>query len=82
MSNHEPTLGSRNYQNSIRLYQVQLYPCSEVVQDIVFSKLIKSIQGTISDGLLAWRFYVLYERKRWALYAPAVAIAMNTSALT
>ncbi|KAI0818964.1 hypothetical protein BC629DRAFT_1465552 [Irpex lacteus] len=27
--------------------------------------------GFVSDGLLAWRFYIVYGRKRWAKYIPA-----------
>ncbi|KIP09943.1 hypothetical protein PHLGIDRAFT_115926 [Phlebiopsis gigantea 11061_1 CR5-6] len=37
-----------------------------------------TVAGTLSDGLLAWRFYVLHDRARWALYVPTVAIFLNT----
>ncbi|KAF8274000.1 hypothetical protein EI94DRAFT_1714488 [Lactarius quietus] len=30
-----------------------------------------------SDGTLAWRFYIIFERKRWALYLPATAVVAN-----
>ncbi|KAI0089389.1 hypothetical protein BDY19DRAFT_942180 [Irpex rosettiformis] len=31
----------------------------------------------ISDGLLAWRFYHVFERRRWALYIPVTAISIT-----
>jgi len=30
-----------------------------------------------SDGTLAWRFYLIFERQRWALYLPATAVVAN-----
>jgi len=30
-----------------------------------------------SDGTLAWRFYIIFEKKRWALYLPATAVVAN-----
>ncbi|KAI0705826.1 hypothetical protein BC835DRAFT_1409892 [Cytidiella melzeri] len=36
-----------------------------------------TVAGLLSDGLVAWRFYVIYEHKRWALYGPATAVAIN-----
>ncbi|KAI0086342.1 hypothetical protein BDY19DRAFT_995948 [Irpex rosettiformis] len=33
--------------------------------------------GFLSDGLVAWRFYVVYGRKRWAMYLPATAVIVN-----
>ena len=35
-------------------------------------------QALLSDGTLAWRFYVVFGKKKWALYLPAVAVMMNT----
>jgi len=32
----------------------------------------------LSDGTLAWRFYVVFGKKKWALYLPALAVMMNT----
>ncbi|KAI9444718.1 hypothetical protein H4582DRAFT_2070483 [Lactarius indigo] len=32
----------------------------------------------LSDGTLAWRFYIVFGRKKWALYLPAAAVMMNT----
>jgi len=32
----------------------------------------------LSDGTLAWRFYVVFDKRKWALYLPAVAVTMNT----
>ncbi|GJE86385.1 hypothetical protein PsYK624_024650 [Phanerochaete sordida] len=36
-----------------------------------------TLAGLISDGLLAWRFYVVFDRARWALYGPSFAILVN-----
>lgn len=36
-------------------------------------------QAFISDGLLAWRFYVIYGRPRWGLWSAAVALSANSS---
>ncbi|KAH8990155.1 hypothetical protein EDB86DRAFT_1801237 [Lactarius hatsudake] len=32
----------------------------------------------LSDGTLAWRFYIVFGRKKWALYIPTVAVMTNT----
>ncbi|KAI9452560.1 hypothetical protein BJY52DRAFT_1292328 [Lactarius psammicola] len=32
----------------------------------------------LSDGTLAWRFYIVFGRKKWALYLPAAAVMINT----
>ncbi|KAN0134268.1 hypothetical protein V8E53_007766 [Lactarius tabidus] len=32
----------------------------------------------LSDGTLAWRFYVVFGKQKWALYLPAAAVTMNT----
>ena len=39
-------------------------------------------QALLSDGTLAWRFYVVFNKEKWALYLPAVAVMMNTSELS
>ncbi|KAI0690053.1 hypothetical protein BC835DRAFT_1418064 [Cytidiella melzeri] len=36
-----------------------------------------TVAGFLCDGLVAWRFYVVYGRKRWAFYVPAVAVILN-----
>ncbi|KAI0089410.1 hypothetical protein BDY19DRAFT_102283 [Irpex rosettiformis] len=41
------------------------------------STLTTSIACAISDGLLAWRFYNVFGRRRWALYIPAAAVLVN-----
>ncbi|KAF7796699.1 hypothetical protein EIP86_007882 [Pleurotus ostreatoroseus] len=33
--------------------------------------------GTISDGLLAYRFWVIFNKKRWALFIPMTAIGIT-----
>ncbi|KAI0771376.1 hypothetical protein BC629DRAFT_1595617 [Irpex lacteus] len=37
-----------------------------------------TLAGLISDGLLAWRFYVVYGRHPWALWIPMSMIILNT----
>ncbi|KAI0690066.1 hypothetical protein BC835DRAFT_1548651 [Cytidiella melzeri] len=44
---------------------------------LFITSLTSTVAGFISDGLLAWRFYVIYGRKRWALYGPLVALVVN-----
>lgn len=34
-------------------------------------------QGLIADGLLAWRFMVIFGRAKWALYLPVIAVVVN-----
>ncbi|KAI0690063.1 hypothetical protein BC835DRAFT_206872 [Cytidiella melzeri] len=41
------------------------------------TSITTTVAGLISDGLLAWRFYVMYGRKRWAFYGPLVALITN-----
>lgn len=38
------------------------------------------LQGLLSDGLLAHRFWVIFDRKRWALYIPATFVIVTGSA--
>lgn len=33
--------------------------------------------GMLADGLLAWRFYVLYDQQRWALWVPMFFVIIN-----
>jgi len=33
------------------------------------------VAGLLSDGVLAWRFYALYDRKRWTLFIPGALLA-------
>ncbi|TFL01386.1 hypothetical protein BDV98DRAFT_507867 [Pterulicium gracile] len=42
------------------------------------SNMTTTFSGLISDGLLAWRFYIIYERKKWALYVPLIIVTLNT----
>ena len=39
------------------------------------------IQGLLSDGTLAWRFYIIFDREKWALYLPATALVVNARKL-
>ncbi|KAI0308294.1 hypothetical protein B0F90DRAFT_1681709 [Multifurca ochricompacta] len=34
-------------------------------------------RSLLSDGILAWRFYVVFCREKWALYIPATAVVAN-----
>jgi len=36
-----------------------------------------TIAGLLSDGIVAWRFYVIYDRKRWTLYFSATMVILN-----
>ncbi|KAH9944548.1 uncharacterized protein BXZ73DRAFT_97031 [Epithele typhae] len=33
--------------------------------------------GLCSDGLLAWRFYTIFDRKKWGLYIPMTFVVIN-----
>ncbi|EKM52520.1 uncharacterized protein PHACADRAFT_63835, partial [Phanerochaete carnosa HHB-10118-sp] len=35
------------------------------------------LQGLCSDSLLAWRFHVIFGRKKWALYIPGTFVIIN-----
>ncbi|KAI0818939.1 hypothetical protein BC629DRAFT_687834 [Irpex lacteus] len=49
-----------------------------VMIPIVFIGAITcTFAGFLSDSLVAWRFYVVYGKKKWALYLPATAIVVN-----
>ncbi|KAF8481857.1 hypothetical protein DFH94DRAFT_628117 [Russula ochroleuca] len=43
----------------------------------VIGNVTTTISGLLSDGTLAWRFYVVYNKAKWALYLPAGAVAFN-----
>lgn len=34
-------------------------------------------QAFLSDGTLAWRFYVIFNKEKWALYLPAASVILN-----
>jgi hypothetical protein len=34
-------------------------------------------QAFLSDGTLAWRFYVVFGKKKWALYLPTASVILN-----
>ncbi|KAI0791535.1 hypothetical protein BC629DRAFT_368670 [Irpex lacteus] len=44
---------------------------------LFLSTLATTVACAISDGLLAWRFYNVFERRRWALYVPSAAVVIN-----
>lgn len=39
--------------------------------------ITSTLSGLIADGLLAWRFMVIFGRAKWALYLPVTAVAIN-----
>ncbi|KAI0342527.1 hypothetical protein BDW22DRAFT_1429353 [Trametopsis cervina] len=41
------------------------------------STITSTLAGLLADGLLAWRFYVIFGRRWWALYCPIIAITLN-----
>ncbi|KAI9452561.1 hypothetical protein BJY52DRAFT_906954 [Lactarius psammicola] len=43
----------------------------------VVGNVTTTAAALLSDGTLAWRFYVIFERKKWALYFPATAVVVN-----
>ncbi|KAJ3555116.1 hypothetical protein NM688_g2754 [Phlebia brevispora] len=45
----------------------------------VVESISTTLAGAISDGLLAYRFWVIFGRKRWALYIPMFAIILVAS---
>lgn len=68
--------------NLLDVLQNQYYSCSELIDLATpLCGVLMINQGTLSDGLLAWRFYIVYGRSRWAFWFPTAAIAMNTSML-
>ncbi|KAI0724366.1 hypothetical protein C8T65DRAFT_563789 [Cerioporus squamosus] len=44
---------------------------------IVIGNVTTTFAGLCSDGLLAWRFYVIFDRQRWALYVPMTFVVIN-----
>ncbi|KAH8831184.1 hypothetical protein DL96DRAFT_1677726 [Flagelloscypha sp. PMI_526] len=44
---------------------------------LVIGNVTTTFSGLLSDGLLAWRFYVIYERKPWAKWIPATLVILN-----
>ncbi|CAL1702361.1 unnamed protein product [Somion occarium] len=43
----------------------------------VIGNVTTTFAGLCSDGLLAWRFHVIFNRKKWALYIPGVFVVIN-----
>ncbi|KAI0342526.1 hypothetical protein BDW22DRAFT_1429352 [Trametopsis cervina] len=44
---------------------------------LFITTLTTTVASFVSDGLLAWRFYVIFERRTWTLYVPATALTIN-----
>ncbi|KAI0257046.1 hypothetical protein BJV78DRAFT_4372 [Lactifluus subvellereus] len=43
----------------------------------VVGNVTTTIAGLLSDGTLAWRFYIIFGKTKWALYFPAVGTLLN-----
>ncbi|KAH9081562.1 hypothetical protein EDB83DRAFT_2512422 [Lactarius deliciosus] len=43
----------------------------------VVGNVTTTFAALLSDGTLAWRFYIIFEKEKWALYLPATAIVIN-----
>ncbi|RPD81809.1 hypothetical protein L226DRAFT_518066 [Lentinus tigrinus ALCF2SS1-7] len=44
---------------------------------VVIGNVTTTFAGLCSDGLLAWRFYVIFDQQRWALYVPMTFVVIN-----
>ncbi|KAH8093088.1 hypothetical protein BXZ70DRAFT_438890 [Cristinia sonorae] len=43
----------------------------------VVGNVTTTFAGLVSDGLLVWRFHVIFDRKPWTMYVPGIAVVMN-----
>ncbi|KAI0699142.1 hypothetical protein BC835DRAFT_1503561 [Cytidiella melzeri] len=43
----------------------------------VIGNVTTTFAGLLSDGTLVWRFYVVFNRQRWALYIPGTSVVIN-----
>ncbi|KAH9035054.1 hypothetical protein EDB84DRAFT_43871 [Lactarius hengduanensis] len=61
--------------------RLQIDTDEELLEWIVPLRFLGNVTATFaalfSDGTLAWRFYIVFGRKKWALYLPAVAVGTN-----
>ncbi|EJD50967.1 hypothetical protein AURDEDRAFT_182273 [Auricularia subglabra TFB-10046 SS5] len=44
---------------------------------IVVGNVMTTLAGFVSDGLLVWRFYVIFDRNRWAKWIPGGLVLIN-----
>ncbi|KAM5538212.1 hypothetical protein V8D89_008099 [Ganoderma adspersum] len=44
---------------------------------LVIGNVTTTFAGLCSDGLLAWRFYIIFDQRRWALYIPMTFVIIN-----
>ncbi|KZV93245.1 hypothetical protein EXIGLDRAFT_768255 [Exidia glandulosa HHB12029] len=44
---------------------------------LVVGNVTTTFAGLCSDGLLAWRFYIIFERKWWAKWIPSTFVVIN-----
>ncbi|KAH9178624.1 hypothetical protein EDB89DRAFT_961033 [Lactarius sanguifluus] len=43
----------------------------------VVGNVTTTFAALLSDGTLAWRFYIIFKKEKWALYLPTTAIVVN-----
>ncbi|KAF8481850.1 hypothetical protein DFH94DRAFT_410415 [Russula ochroleuca] len=43
----------------------------------VVGNFTTTVAAFLSDGTLAWRFYVVFNKEKWALYLPAASVILN-----
>ncbi|KAH9934570.1 uncharacterized protein BXZ73DRAFT_20820, partial [Epithele typhae] len=43
----------------------------------VIGNVTTTFAGLCSDGLLAWRFFVIFDQRKWALYIPGTFVIIN-----
>lgn len=53
--------------------------CCESKRVLSFSLYIFNsfFQAFLSDGTLGWRFYVVFNKEKWALYLPTASVIIN-----
>ncbi|KAI1797703.1 hypothetical protein LXA43DRAFT_1088782 [Ganoderma leucocontextum] len=44
---------------------------------LVIGNVTTTFAGLCSDGLLAWRFYIIFDQRTWALYIPMTFVIVN-----
>ena len=66
-----PVLFQHNYDLHCKFWRCYAF-------NVLYPLGLTHSQALLSDGTLAWRFYVVFGKKKWALYLPAIAVTMNT----
>lgn len=59
-------------------FPVSLRPLLWVQRVLSFPLYIQLLfWAFLSDGTLTWRFYVVFNKEKWALYLPAASVVLN-----